>query len=188
MRMKYRLVLLFVAFMLANTCRSQTGNSNVAEDISTVDGIIHSLYEAISGPVGAERNWNKFRDLFAENARMYSAIPGKDSSAELRCITPQEYAERNKTRFADIGFYEEELYRITNSFGAGTQVLSTYELHFTNKDGAQEITKGINNIQLFFGGERYYIVSIFWDANSKNIEVPERYLPKDKNTKYQINL
>jgi hypothetical protein len=186
--MKYRFVLLFVAFMLTNRSNSQTRNTNDAENLSTVDGIIHALYDAISGPVGEERNWDKFRNLFAENARMYSAVPVKDSGAALRCITPQEYAERNKTRFSDIGFYEEELYRITNTFGAGTQVLSTYELHFTNKDGEQEITKGINNIQLFFDGERYFIVSIFWDANSKNIEVPERYLPKDKHTEFQINL
>ncbi len=186
--MKYRLVLLFVAFIVANRSDSQTWNTNNTENLSTVDGIIHALYDAISGPVGEERNWDKFRNLFAENARMYSAVPVKDSSAALRCITPQEYAERNKTRFSDIGFYEEELYRITNTFGAGTQVLSTYELHFTNKDGEQEITKGINNIQLFFDGDRYFIVSVFWDANSKNIEVPERYLPKDKHTEFQINL
>ncbi len=52
----------------------------------------------------------------------------------------------------------------------------------------EEITKGINNIQLYFDGERYFIVSIFWDANAKNIAVPDRYLPKDKNTDYHINL
>ncbi len=186
--MKYRLVLLFVIFMFAGKSFSQNNNIDTAGHLSTVDGIIHSLYDAISGPVGEERNWNAFKNLFAENARMYSAVPAKDSSSALRCITPQEYADRNKTRLADIGFNEEELYRIANTFGAGTQILSTYELHFTNKDGEQEITKGINNIQLYFDGQRYYIVSIFWDANAKNIEVPERYLPKNKNTDYQINL
>ena len=186
--MKCRLAFLFVVCMLTNASYSQTSNTNNADNLSTVDGIIHALYDAISGPVGEERNWNEFRDLFAENARMYTAVPVKDSGSDLRCITPQEYADRNKTRLADIGFNEEELYRITNSFGAGTQVLSTYELHFTNKDGEQEITKGINNIQLYFDGQRYYIVSIFWDANAKNIEVPERYLPKNKNVQYNINL
>ena len=167
---------------------SQNAAAGSIKDLTTVDGIIHTLYDVISGPAGEERNWNLFRNLFAENARMYVAVPGKDSGNFLRCITPEEYAERNKTRMSDIGFNEDELYRITNTYGAGTQILSTYESHFTNKNGEEEITKGINNIQLYFDGKRYYIVSIFWDANSKNIEVPERYLPKDKNTKYQINL
>ena len=167
---------------------SQSWNADSTEDLTTVDGIMHSLYDVISGPVGQDRDWNAFRNLFAEDARMYIAVPDKDSGSVLKSITPEEYAERNKTRMSDIGFNEEELYRIANNYGAGTQIFSTYESHFTNKAGEEEITKGINNIQLYFDGQRYFIVSIFWDANAKNIEVPDRYLPKNKNTEYQINL
>ena len=186
--MKYRLSLLFAAMLFTCSSFSQNQNADSAEDLSTVNGIIHSLYDVISGPVGQERNWNDFRGLFAENARMFIAVPDNDSGTVLKSITPEEYAQRNQTRLSDIGFNEDELYRITNTYGAGTQVFSTYESHFTNKNGEEEITKGINNIQLYFDGERYFIVSIFWDANAKNIEVPERYLPKNKNTEYQINL
>lgn len=186
--MKHKLFFLFVSVLFAANCFSQNQNADSTKDLSTINGIIHSLYDVISGPVGEERDWNLFRSLFAENARMYIAAPGKDGGSELRCITPEQYAERNKTRLSDIGFNEDELYRITNTYGAGTQIFSTYESHFSNKDGEQEITQGINNIQLYFDGERYFIVSIFWDANAKNIEVPERYLPKNKNTEYQINL
>ncbi len=186
--MNYRLVFLFIAMLFTSKIFSQRWNENSSEDLGTVDGIIHSLYDAISGPAGQDRNWNTFRNLFAENARMYIAVKDKDSNYSLKIITPEAYAERNKTRFPDIGFNEDELYRITNTYGAGTQIFSTYELHFTNKNGEQEITKGVNNIQLYFDGERYFIVSIFWDADAKNIEVPDRYLPKDKHTEYQITL
>lgn len=186
--MKYKLVFLFALMLFTGKTFCQSWNQDSSENLSTVDGIIHALYDVISGPVGEERNWNDFRNLFAENARMYVAVPDKDKGATLSFVTPEDYAERNKTRFADIGFNEDELYRITNTYGAGTQVFSTYESHFTNKNGEEEITKGINNIQLYFDGDRYYIVSIFWDANAKNIQVPERYLPKNKNTEYQINL
>jgi hypothetical protein len=186
--MNYKLVFLFVLILLTGKGFSQSWNADSAEDLSTVNGLIHSLYDVISGPVGQDRDWNSFRNLFAEDARMYIAVPDKDSGSVLKSITPEDYAERNKTRMSDIGFNEEELYRITNTYGAGTQIFSTYESHFTNKNGEEEITKGINNIQLYFDGQRYFIVSIFWDANAKNIEVPDRYLPKDKNTEYQINL
>lgn len=186
--MKYRLLLLLAVAFLAVKSFSQNNKKDSADDLTTVNGIIYTLYDVISGPVGAERNWNLFRSLFAENARMYIAVPDKNKGSILKSITPEEYAERNKTRLADIGFNEDELYRITNTYGAGTQIFSTFESHFTNRDGAQEITKGINNIQLYFDGERYFILSVFWDANAKNIEVPERYLPKNKNTEYQINL
>lgn len=187
-KMKNKLFALLLLTSFVNITNAQSRNVSGDEDLSTVNGIIHTLYDVISGPVGEPRNWNLFRSLFAENARMYIAVPDKDSSAVLKSITPEEYAERNKTRLSDIGFNEDELYRITNSYGAGTQIFSTYESHFTNKDGEQEITKGVNNIQLYFDGDRYYIVSIFWDANAKNIEVPDRYLPKGGNTEYRLNL
>ncbi len=191
--MKYRLAIFIVLFSLSLTAFSQdNGNNNndndTAYQLSTVDGIIHALYDVISGPVGQERDWAAFRNLFAENAHMYIAVPDKDSGSILKSITPEEYADRNQTRLSDIGFTENELYRITNTYGAGTQVFSTYESHYTDKNGVEDITKGINNIQLFFDGDRYFIVSIFWDANAKNIEVPERYLPKNNHTEYQINL
>lgn len=186
--MKCTFVVLSIIFLLTGKTFSQNFDADSIQNLGTVDGIIHSLYDDISGPVGEDRNWNDFRNLFAENARMYIAAPDKENGSVLKSITPEEYAERNKTRLSDIGFNEDELYRITNTYGAGTQIFSTYESHFTNKDGEQEITKGINNIQLYFDGERYFIVSIFWDANAKNIEVPDRYLPKNKNTEYQINL
>jgi len=186
--MKCRFIFLFVAILFTSKGFSQNRDADSGEDLGTVNGIIHTLYDVISGPVGEERDWNLFRSLFAQDARMYIAVTDKDSGSVLKSITPEEYAERNKTRLADMGFNEEELYRVINTYGAGTQIFSTYESHFTNKDGVQEITKGINNIQLYFDGERYFIVSIFWDANAKNIEVPDRYLPKDKHTDYQINL
>ncbi len=191
--MKYKLAIFIVLFSLSLTAFSQdNGNNNNDDDtayqLSTVDGIIDALYDVISGPVGQERDWAAFRNLFAENAHMYIAVPDKDSGSILKSITPEEYSDRNQTRLSDIGFTENELYRITNTYGAGTQVFSTYESHYTDKNGVEDITKGINNIQLFFDGDRYFIVSIFWDANAKNIEVPDRYLPKDKHTEYQINL
>ena len=187
--MKYRFAFLVIAISIATSGFSQYQNNyDSSNALNTVDAIIHSLYDIISGPVGQGRDWNAFKNLFAENARMYIAVQDKNNGAELKSITPDEYVQRNQSRLADIGFSEEELYRITNTFGAGTQVFSTYESHYTNTNGEEDITKGINNIQLFFDGSRYYIVSIFWDANAKNLQVPERYLPKDKHTDYQINL
>ena len=186
--MKYKFAFALATILFTNTTFSQSWNTDTASDPGTINGIIYALYNTISGPSGQERNWNDFRNLFADNARMFIAVPDDDSGSVLKSITPEEYVQRNQTRLSDIGFNEEELYRITNTYGAGSQVFSTYESHFTNKNGEEEITKGINNIQLYFDGERYFIASIFWDANAKNIEVPDRYLPKGRNTEYQINL
>ena len=184
--MRYRFA--FVAVVLLSAFKGFGQDPSSDSAFTSITGIVHTLYDAISGPVGHDRDWNVFRSLFAENARMYISVPDKDQGGTvLKSITPEEYADRNKTRLSDIGFNEDELYRITNAYGAGAQVFSTYESHYTNQNGEEEITQGINSMQLFFDGQRYYIASIFWDANAKDIQVPERYLPKDKNTEYQIN-
>lgn len=144
-----------------------------APNTSSVNEIIQALYNVISGPLGRDRDWDMFRSLFANEARMYIAVPNKDSGTVLRVLSPEQYIERNKTRLADMGFKEFEIHRTTETYGAITHVFSTYESHFTNSNNEEETVKGINSIQLFYDGNRYYILTICWDADSKNIPVPE---------------
>ena len=42
-------------------------------DVASVDAILASLYDVISGPAGAKRDWNRFRSLMAPNARLMPA-------------------------------------------------------------------------------------------------------------------
>ena len=177
MKNKGLLLIIFILIACNSFSQYQSGFDSTT-DLNTVDNIIKNLYDVISGPAGAQRSWSDFKNLFTTDARLYIAVPNKENGTMLKSITPQEYVQRNETRLSDIGFNETELYRITNTYGAGTQIFSTYESHFTNNNGEEEITRGINNIQLYYDGSRYYIATIFWDANAKNIQVPERYLPK----------
>ena len=162
----FTLTLLLVPFMLQ---AQQADYKNVR----SVNAIIKTLYDVISGPVGKDRDWETFRSLFANDARMYVAYPNKDSGTVLRTLTPDDYAAHNKTRLADMGFNEFEVHRTTESYGAITHVFSTYESQFINLNNEADTVKGINSIQLFNDGNRYYILTICWDANSKNIPVPE---------------
>ena len=41
-----------------------------ADDLTTLDGIIHALYDSISGPAGVARDGRRFRSLFLEGARL----------------------------------------------------------------------------------------------------------------------
>jgi hypothetical protein len=38
--------------------------------------------------------------------------------------------------------------------------------------------RGINSIQLFFDGKRWWAVTIFWDSERPGQSIPEEYLPK----------
>jgi hypothetical protein len=161
------LTLLLLPFM--NIYSQQADYKNTR----SVNAIIQTLYDVISGPIGKDRDWDTFRSLFANDARMYVAYPNKDSGTVMHSFTPEDYINRNKTRLADIGFNEFEIHRTTESYGAITHVFSTYESQFTNENNEADTVKGINSIQLFNDGNRYYILSICWDANAKNIPVPE---------------
>ena len=174
--MKNKMLLAALLLLPFTKIHAQDGDN---KNVRSVNAVIQTLYDVISGPVGKDRDWETFRSLFANDARMYVAYPSKDSGTVLRSFTPEDYINRNKTRLADIGFNEFEIHRTTESYGAITHVFSTYESQFINEHNEQDTVKGINSIQLFNDGNRYYILSIGWDANSKNIPVPE-YLREEQ--------
>ena len=145
-------------------------------DVGTADNIIKALYDVISGPTTKNRDWDRFRFLFGKDARMMTAVPHKDSGTIIRTITPEQYIERNGKRLQEIGFVEKELYRITETHGAIMHMFSTYQSDLTVNGNPQQM-RGINSIQLFNNGKRYYIVSVFWDGDAKK-QIDKKYLGK----------
>jgi hypothetical protein len=148
-------------------------NAQYQNDVGSADAIVKALYEVISGPSSKARDWDRFRFLFGKDARMMTAVPHKDSGTIIRTITPEQYIQRNGTRLQEIGFTEKELHRITETHGAVTHMFSTYQSDLTVNGIAQQM-RGINSIQLFNDGKRFYIVSVFWDGDSKK-QIDKKY-------------
>jgi hypothetical protein len=144
------------------------------QDVSSADAIVKALYDVISGPVSKTRDWDRFRFLFGKDARLMTAVPHKDSGTIIRTITTEQYIDRNGKRLQEIGFVEKELQRITETHGAVTHMFSTYQSDLTINGNPQQI-RGINSIQLFNDDKRYYIVSVFWDGDSKK-QIHKKYL------------
>jgi len=46
----------------------------------------------------------------------------------------------------------------------------------SNADDPKPFTHGINSIQLFYDGARWWIVSIYWQHESTEHLIPEKYL------------
>jgi hypothetical protein len=61
-------------------------------------------------------------------------------------------------------------------FGNIVQLFSTYESRRAESD-AQPFARGINSIQLHFDGKRWWILSIFCEAESATHPLPAQYLP-----------
>ncbi|MEX2177453.1 MAG: hypothetical protein WD801_02005 [Gemmatimonadaceae bacterium] len=145
------------------------------EDVATVDAIIASLYDVISGPAGQKRDWDRFHSLFATNARLIPAVGRPDGSRAIRTLTPEEYATTAGPQLERNGFFEREIGRRVDQFGAIAQVFSAYDSKRTAADSVP-FARGINSIQLLNDGTRWWVVSIFWDSERAGNPIPERYL------------
>jgi hypothetical protein len=145
-------------------------------DVASIDAIIGALYEVISGPAGP-RDWDRFQSLFRDGGRL---IPtGGPQGGEMTVVmwTAEEYAERARGWFAENAFYEVEAARAVEQYGHIAHVFSTYE---SRRDPAAEpFVRGINSIQLFNDGTRWWIVSVFWADERGAGPIPARYLPQE---------
>lgn len=147
-----------------------------SKDVVTIDGIIAALYDVISGPAAAPRNWERMKALFKPDARL--SATGKSPKGEVYWVsmTVDDYIERNSPHFEKNGFFETEIYRKTDTFGQISQIFSTYEARF-EEDGVVKM-RGINSIQVTYDSERYWIANILWNGESPDQPIPTAYLKK----------
>lgn len=146
-----------------------------AADVASIDGIITALYDVISGPAGQTRDWDRFRGLFAPNARLIPTGRRPDGSQVMRSLTPEEYATSVGPQLERNGFFEREIGRVTQQFGGIAHVFSAYDSKRTLAD-TLPFARGINSIQLLNDGKRYWVVTIFWDSERPDNQIPAEYL------------
>lgn len=131
-------------------------------DVSTLDGILHALYEVLSGPAGQPRDWERYRSLFIENARLIVVV-AVGEKPHARQLTLEDYIRRVEPIFAVEDFWERETSRQTETFGRVAHVLSAYEsLRDPNRPPFEH---GANSMQLFYDDSRWWVVSIMWNTS-----------------------
>lgn len=164
-------ILIPVLLLLTFSTIAQT--KDYSKDIVSIDATIAALYDVISGDPGTTRDWDRFRNLFKPEARLIPSRKSPEGQLILQALTPEDYVKAFSSR-VPTGFFEKELHHTTEQYGTIAHVFSTYETK-EKKDGPVT-NRGINSIQLFFDGNRYYVVSIFWCAESLGFALPDKYL------------
>ncbi|HSI87634.1 MAG TPA: hypothetical protein VK918_01180 [Pyrinomonadaceae bacterium] len=164
-----------VAIFLVAGVNAQVKEADPA-DVSSPDAIIKAVYDVISGDAGVERDWNRFRSLFHKDARL---IPtGKNQQTGVvgaSVLSPEQYVERAGPSFAKQGFHEKETARRTEQYGSILHAFSTYEARRTLAD-KEPFMRGINSFQLLNDGKRWWIITIFWEAETPGNPLPKKYL------------
>jgi hypothetical protein len=159
---------------------SSTPQSPAADpkDVATMDSIIAALYDVISGPAGQKRNWDRFRSLFVPGARLIpTGRNPQTGEVGSRVRTPEEYITRSAPLLEQNGFFEREISRQTEKFGNIAHLFSTYESRHKAED-EKPFARGINSIQLMNDGKRWWVVTIFWQAEDDKTPLPAEYLRK----------
>ncbi|QQS43237.1 MAG: hypothetical protein IPM63_14475 [Acidobacteriota bacterium] len=153
------------------------GPDKYAKDTESVDSIIAALYDSISGGAGVERDWDRFNNLFVEDARLIP-VQKNPQTGILRAVTltPKGYVERSGKFLVENGFFEKEIARKTIKFGNIVHLFSTYEGR--NKESDEKpFLRGINSIQLLNDGKRWWVVTVYWQAESPDNPLPKEFLP-----------
>ena len=150
-------------------------------DVDTVDHLVASLYNVISGPPG-KRDWDRFRSLFLPDGRIGVVVPDmpatKDAparKADAFFLTPDMYAQRDDSYFKTHGFFERSIANRVEEFGNLAHVWSTYESRNAEND-SQPFTRGINSIQIVQARGRFWIASVLFDDERPGLKLPEKYL------------
>jgi len=148
-------------------------------DVKSADAILAAIYDVISGPAGQPRDWNRFRSLFAPGARLIPVVEKKNEPLKIRALSPDEYAGLADPYFMKNGFFERESARHEEKYANILEAFSTYESRRAAAD-PKPFARGINSFQLFFDGSRWWIVTIYWQEETPENPLPEKYLPSGK--------
>ncbi|QXP78973.1 MULTISPECIES: hypothetical protein [Winogradskyella] len=146
-------------------------------NVATLDSTIATLYTVVSGEKGVKRDWVLFKHLFHNNAKLIPAGTSSEGKKAVRYMSSDDYITTSGNWFDRNGFYQKETQRTVETFGNITHVFSSYESYKTKGDETPFL-KGVNSIQLFNDGTRWWIINLYWAQESKNKPMPKPHLRK----------
>ena len=148
------------------------------EDVVSLDAIVHAVYDVISGPAGKARDWDRMRSLFYPGARLIPSRPNSEGGTTARMLTVDDYVRMSGPNLEKSGFYESEIWRKTETFGNIAHVFTAYESR--HAPGEKPFARGINSMQFMKDGNRWWVITIFWDSERPGNPLPASATTTDK--------
>lgn len=141
-------------------------------DVESIEAIIEAGYDAISGGPGEPRDWDRFRSLLRPDARLVVTFR-REGEPSIQTLTADQFIQVAKQTFVREGMYEEAVHTITERFGDIAHVWVTDASRRT--PDAEPFERGINSFQLWYDGERWWVVSLMLHAERPDAPIPGRY-------------
>jgi hypothetical protein len=160
--------------MQAPLASASAGSSHATPgDVDSVEHILAAVYDCISGPPGP-RNWDRFRSLFYPGARLIPTHTDQSGKGVARMNTVDEYIQRAQGFFDKEGFFESAVANRVEQWDQIAHVWSTYESRHAKNE--RPFARGINSFQLFYDGSRWWVITIYWEAEEAAHRLPDKYL------------
>lgn len=141
----------------------------MTDTLRDLDVVLDALYESISGPAGAPRDWARNDRLYAPGARLMIAHRGSDGVVELETLSVEQFRASRDPLFRTTDFFEVEVGREVEIQGAIAHVMSAYEARRT-VDGPA-FASGHNSLQLVFSAGRWWIISCLWQGHATSAQL-----------------
>lgn len=148
--------------------------------VKSIEGITNKMIELISGDIGAERNWEAYRNLFLPRAQKMSLWKTKDGNSRINVMGLEEFIRNSSAYYKRDGFEEYAIGLTVNEFNGIAMVFQSF--YCKNLKGTYE-KRGINSYQLVYSKNRWWIASTLFTNETKDSPIPDKYLFKE----YQIS-
>lgn len=145
------------------------------KDVSTIEGIMKAFYETVSGGKGVPRQWSRDKTLYLPDVR-FIGLNEKSEKVSVSITNHTTFVNNTNEFFVKEGFTEREINRTVKRFGNIAHVFSVYESSTEDKKTKE---RGLNSIELFWDGTRWWISSVNWDTERANNPIPDEFLRKD---------
>ncbi|OAO04522.1 hypothetical protein [Parasphingorhabdus sp.] len=148
---------------------------------ATIDEVMETLYDCISGPPGGQ-DWERDREIYHPRA-LITRTRIEDGKPVAYTFSYDEFVEATIPLLAGRSFYEIEIGRKTDIFGQIAHVFSTYVARET-PDHPDVQFRGVNMVHLWNdhvaeSGEpngRWWIMGMIWDNEREGLKLPEQWL------------
>lgn len=141
--------------------QQETVLTKFGDNVGTLDGIIKAYYDVVSVKKGEKVSYERDSLLHIAGVRVGSAGVDVKGSPVIHYTSLKEYHRESDAYMEKNGFYEHETTRTVQNIRNIYHVWSAYESRYT-ADG-RVIAQGVNSIELFYDGKRFWILGWFYD-------------------------
>jgi hypothetical protein len=176
--MRNLLLRLLPALLILLSCMHSSAQvlTKYGDNVSTLDGIMKAYYDVVTIKKGEKISYERDSLLHIAGALAGNVIVDKDNRMTLSYNTLKDWHKKSDPFVEKTGFYETEIGRKVEKFGGIYHVWSTYESRY--EAAGKIIDRGINSIELYFDGSRFWIITWVFDSERTGNPLPAEYLNK----------